>query len=64
MLVGVVVRTVGPVKPAIPWWLKRVDLNYAMVASVKPADDRYVIPPPEVVEGRRSKAKELLWCRA
>ena len=64
MLVGVVVRTVGPVKPAIEWWLKRMDPKDALAASVKPADDRYVIPPPEVVEGRRSKAKELLWCRA
>ena len=61
MLVGVVVRTVGPVKPAIPWWLKRVDLNYAMAASVKPANDRYVIPPTEVIEGRRSMAREPSW---
>ena len=58
MLVGVVVRTVGPVKPAIEWWLKRMDPKDALVASVKPADDRYMIPPMEVIEGRRAVDRE------
>ena len=61
MLVGVVVRTVGPVKPAIEWWLKRMAPKDALAASVKPANDRYVLPRTEVIEGRRSMARELSW---
>ena len=64
MLVGVVVRTVGPVQAAIPWWLTPVDLNYAGAADVRPSEDRYEIPPMEVIEGERLMFRELAWCPA
>ena len=64
MLVGVVVRTVGPVQAAIPWWLTRVDPNYEMAASFKPADDRYVMPPMEVIKRRRLMFRENMAVQA
>ena len=64
MLVGVVVRTVGPVKPAIEWWLQRMDPKDALVASVKPADDRYVMPPMEVIKRRRLMFRENMAVQA
>ena len=64
MLVGVVVRTVGPVQAAIPWWLTPVDPNYEMAASVKPSDDRYVMPPMEVIKRRRLMFRENMAVQA